>query len=103
MTSFLPLLLSHCSIVIISGTTIINKTIDQVLFYLNASQTIGIIGATTPLAPSIFSRYKVSILSGIKVTDPAKLIGLIKQGGGTRDFQGSTQRVNYFLEDLRRK
>lgn len=98
-----PLLLSHCSIVIISGTTVINKTIDQVLSYLNASQTIGIIGPTTPLAPSVFSRYKISILSGIKVTDPAKLIGLIKQGGGTRDFQGCTQKVNYFLEDLRRK
>lgn len=98
-----PLLLSRCSIVIISGTTIINKTIDQVLSYLSPSQMIGMVGPTTPLAPSIFSKHKVSILSGVRVTNPGKLIGLIKQGGGTRDFQECTEKVNYFLKDLRRK
>lgn len=95
-----PSLLPHCSIVLISGTTVINKTIDQVLSYLTSSQIIGVIGPTTPLTPSIFSRYNVSILSGVKVKDPAKLISLVKQGEGMRDFQEYTQKVNYILKDF---
>lgn len=98
-----PSLLPHCSIVIISGTTVINKTIDRVLSYLNPSQMIGIVGPTASLAPSIFFKHKVSFLSGVKITNSVELIDLIKQGGGTRDFQGCTKKVNYFLKDLRRK
>jgi len=98
-----PLLLPHCSIVLISGTTVINKTIDQILSYLTSSQIIGVVGPTTPLAPSIFSRYNINIVSGVKVTNPDKLINIVKQGGGTRDFRECTQKVNYFLKDLMRK
>ena len=56
---------AHCHIGDFGGVFI-----DEILSYLNPSQTIGIVGPSTSLAPSVFSRYKISILSGIKVTDP---------------------------------
>ncbi|MBE0478120.1 DUF364 domain-containing protein [Candidatus Aerophobetes bacterium] len=93
-----PVYLPRCSIVIISGTTVVNKTIDQVLSYLNPSQTFGLVGPTTPLAPPVFSRYGLSFLSGVRIKDSAKIMNIIKQAGGTKDFGENAQKVNYFLK-----
>jgi len=94
-----PLILPQCSIAIISGTSVFNRTIDQLLSYLNNARKIALIGPTTPLAPEIFKKYKVDILSGVKVMDAKKILRIVSQGGGTRDFGNSARQLNFILEN----
>jgi len=93
-----PLILPQCSIAIISGTSVFNRTIDQLLSYLNNDCKIALIGPTTPLAPDIFKKYKINILSGVKVVDAKKILRIVSQGGGTRNFGSSVEQVNFILD-----
>lgn len=92
------LILPQCSIAIISGTSVFNRTLDLLLSYLNNARGIALIGPTTPLAPEIFKKYKIGILSGVKVVDAKKILRIASQGGGTRNFASSARQVNLILK-----
>ncbi len=88
-------LLPKCNIVIITGATIINKTIDSILALTCSYSTkeVCIIGASTPLLPQVFRKYGVTMLAGIRVTNPKKLMQIIKEGGGVRNFGKSVEKI----------
>jgi hypothetical protein len=87
-------LLSECDIVIISGTTLLNKTIDHLLELCRG--TIAILGPSTPLSP-IFKNYGVSFLFGTVVRDTNKLLKIVSEGGGTRLFRETVEKINLKL------
>ena len=64
-----PEILPLCNVVILSATTIINKTIDRLLSQAKDARDIIIVGASTPLLPPMFSKRGVTLLSGIQVVD----------------------------------
>lgn len=57
-------LLPNCDIVIISGTTFINHTIDNLLEICLRAREIVIVGSSTPMYPKAFSSTNVSVLAG---------------------------------------
>jgi len=91
-------ILPQCDVIIVSATTLINKTIDS-LFSLakNARETI-LLGATTSLLPHIFIKRGVTILSGIQVLDKNRVLQIVSEGGGMRDFKKSIKKVNVLLK-----
>jgi len=72
--------LSKCSVVAITGSSVVNGTIDWILKYINTDR-IAIIGPSTPLIPNVFN---VKVLAGVKVLDSEKLFNLISKGAGTK-------------------
>lgn len=92
-----PLLLPQCSVGIITATSVVNKTIDSLLTYLGGAHMVALAGPTTPLSLSVFERTRINMLSGIKVIDPCRLLEVVSQGGGARDFAGSVTKVNIVL------
>jgi len=87
-----PLLLPHCDVVIISGTTFVNKTIDYVLEHVKNARKVAVAGPTTPLSDRLLG--KIDILAGIRVTDPDRLLVVVSQGGGTRAIMSVASKVN---------
>lgn len=57
-------LLPTCDLVIISGTTVINQTIDSLLNMCSGAREIIIIGSSTPMYPEAFRDTKLKILAG---------------------------------------
>jgi len=92
-TEILPL----CNVVILSATTLINKTIDRLLFQAKGARDIIIVGASTPLLPLIFSKRGVTLLSGVQVVDSARVFQIVSEGGGMRAFKQSIKKVNLLL------
>ncbi len=92
-----PLLLPQCSVVIVSATTIANKTLDGLLDCSRGARTVALVGPTTPLSSKVFANSKVSILSGVKIIDAHGLLEIVSQGGGARDFAGSAEKINMVL------
>ena len=95
------ILLPQCDVVIITGTTLINKTIDHVLSLCKNAKEIAIMGPSACMAPNIFKEYGVTLLAGSKVTDAAKVMEIISQGGGGQDVLDVTQKICVRLEDRR--
>lgn len=86
-------LLPQCRVVIISATTLLNHTIDNLLDLSKNAQEIAVLGPSTPFIPEIFGRHRVTILSGIRITDPSKVLQIVSEGGGTRQFLRAVRKV----------
>jgi len=93
-------ILPQCDVIIISATTLINKTMEPLLqLSKNARETI-ILGATTPLIPRTFISRGITMLSGVVVVDTAKVLRVISEGGGMRDFKNIIKKVNLILKKV---
>ncbi len=88
-----PLLLPGCDVVIISGTAVINRTIDALLASASQAREIVILGASTPLVPEVFAGRGVTLLSGAQVTDAERVFRVVSEGGGTRRFGGAVRKL----------
>ena len=61
-----PELLPECQVVFISSTTLINKTLENVLAYCSNARDIVMVGSSTPLYPEAFRGSGVTVLSGTR-------------------------------------
>lgn len=95
----IPELLPHCSFIIVSATTLINKTIDMLLPLAQKAREIIIVGASTPLLSHVFSKRGVTMLSGIQAVDNERVLQIVNEGGGMRAFKKSIKKVNVLLEN----
>jgi uncharacterized protein (DUF4213/DUF364 family) len=87
-------ILPECQVAIISATAILNHTIDGLLDLCKTAREIAILGPSTPFLPEVFARYGVTMLSGLQVVDPSRILRIVSEGGGTRQFSGAVRKLN---------
>jgi uncharacterized protein (DUF4213/DUF364 family) len=80
-------LLPRADLVAITGTAIINGTMEALLRHCKARSTIMVLGPSTPLSPVLFD-YGVDILSGSRVMDEEAVLQSIGQGASFRQVAG---------------
>ncbi|TYB34898.1 MAG: hypothetical protein FXF49_01815 [Flexistipes sinusarabici] len=83
-------ILPQCDIVIISGTTFVNKTTEDFFHYIPASSKKVILGPSTPLSEKL-SEY--ADLCSFKVTDKRACLDAIARGGGMRRLKTCGKKV----------
>jgi uncharacterized protein (DUF4213/DUF364 family) len=88
-----PKILPQCDLALISSTTLLNRTIDPLLKAAASSRQVVLLGATTPLVPEIFADTPVTMLSGVRVSDIAGVMQVVKEAGGMRQFLGMVDKV----------
>jgi len=86
-------LLPKCQVVIISATTLINGTLEGLLQQTNGAREVVILGPSTPLVPECFASRPVTLLSGVRITDPERVLRVVSEGGGTREFGDAVRKV----------
>ncbi|NMA12861.1 MAG: DUF364 domain-containing protein [Chloroflexi bacterium] len=89
----IPTHLSKCNLVVVTATSIINHTIDEVLSYCSGAQEVYLVGPSCPMSPEIFGDYNVTILAGDVVTSPERTLQIVSQGGGTRAMKNTMMHV----------
>jgi len=87
-------ILPKCQVVILSATTLLNHTIDGLLDLSKGAREIAILGPSTPFLPEIFSRYGVTMLSGLQVANPMQVLQIVSEGGGTRQFGRAVRKLS---------
>jgi uncharacterized protein (DUF4213/DUF364 family) len=97
-------LLSRCSVALLTATTLINGTIDELLTATASCREVVLLGPSTPLVPEVFAGFsrRVTLLAGVVVTDAAELLRTIARDGGTRDFRTSVAKVNVRVNTVSR-
>lgn len=73
--------LANSDVVIITGTAIVNHTIDTILSFIADEKRAAIIGPTASMVPDAFFQRGIKVMAGIRVLNPDLMINILKQGG----------------------
>jgi len=66
---------------ILTGTAIVNHSMDSILPHIKNVKRSAIIGPTASMMPDAFFRRGISVMAGVRISDPDKMSGILKQGG----------------------
>jgi len=77
----------QASVVAITGTAIINHTMEKLLSLCRPESLVMVLGPSTPLCPVLFN-YGVTYLSGSRVVDQEAAISTIQQGAAFPQVKG---------------
>ena len=86
-----PVLLPECDIVLISGTTLINKSLDYVLSLCVKAREIVLLGPTALALPQILCKHGITLIGACRVTDKDAMLDTVSQGGNGRHIQKCSQ------------
>ena len=87
-------ILKECTVAIITATSLLNDTLEEVLNGLGNPRHVAVLGPSTPLCPEIFQDTPVNHLGGAIVRDVKKVMQIISEGGGTRAMRPPLRFVN---------
>lgn len=73
--------IENSQVIIITGTAIVNHTIDAVLSWINHEKRTAIIGPTASMLPDAFFRRGVNVMAGVRILNPDLMLKILKQGG----------------------
>jgi len=79
-------------VVAITGTALINDTLDDLLAMCREDSSVMLLGPSTPLSPVLFD-YGVDVVSGTQVVDTDLVLTLISQGATFRQVKGPGVRL----------
>jgi hypothetical protein len=82
-----PKLLPQADMVAITGSTLVNHTLDDLLALVKPNATVMVLGPSTPLSP-VFFEHGVTIISGTRVVDEEAVVRTVGQGAVFRQVQG---------------
>jgi uncharacterized protein len=89
-------------IVIITGQTLVNGTLDDILGAVADNAQVIVTGPTCGIIPDILFENKVTIVGGMRITDPEIMFDVVSQGGaGYHLFEYCAQKICILKGDER--
>jgi len=79
-------LIPHGDILIITGVTLVNHTLEPILRLARNARDIVVVGPTASVYPEPLFKRGVTVLGGVRITDTSKMIHLIGEAGSGYDF-----------------
>jgi uncharacterized protein (DUF4213/DUF364 family) len=69
------------SVIISTGTAIVNHTIDDILSLISNGKRTAIIGPTASMIPNAFFKRGLNVMAGVRILHSDLMIKILKQGG----------------------
>ena len=86
--------LPEADVVLITGTTLLNNTLEDLLALCRPDARVVMVGPTVSLLPDAFLRRGVDALGGIRVTAPDEFLDVLAEAGaGDQFFRRSADKV----------
>lgn len=79
--------LPEADLVAITGSALINHTLEDLLRRCRQESVVMVLGPTAPLSPVLFD-YGVDVISGTRVVDPERALLTVTQGAVFRQVEG---------------
>jgi len=89
--------LGACDVAIVTATTLLNGTLEEVLNELGKPRHVALMGPSTPVCEEIFRETPVTHLGGAAIVDGAAVLQVISRGGGTPDMRPFLRFVNIMV------
>jgi uncharacterized protein (DUF4213/DUF364 family) len=88
------LVVPSADVVLITGTTLLNDTLENLLALCRQEARVVMVGPTVGLLPDAFLRRGVDVLGGVRVTAPDAFLDVLAEGGSGYHFFGrSAEKV----------
>ncbi len=88
------LVLPSADVVLITGTTLLNDTLENLLALCRPQARVVMVGPTVGLLPDALLRRGVDVLGGVRVTAPDAFLDVLAEGGSGYHFFGrSAEKV----------
>ena len=88
--------LEHSQVIIITGTAIVNRTIDVLLSWISNGKRTAIIGPTASLLPDAFFKRGINVMAGVRILNPDLMLKILKQGGSAYHLlKESSQKIAF--------
>ncbi len=79
-------ILPHCNVLIITGVTLVNHTLEPILKWSTRAREMVLVGPTASLYPEPLFQKGVTTIGGIRINDADKVMEIISQGGSGYDL-----------------
>lgn len=89
-----PRILPEADVVVITGSSIANRSIDEVLSLSQDARFKAVVGASTPLLPDPLFDRGVDAVGALRVVDADSLMRIVAEGGGTREIGRAVNYLN---------
>jgi len=96
MESEMANILPSCRVVLITATSLVNKTFEPLIELIKSVPSCAMLGPSTPLIPAFFADKGIKLLSGVEVVDVNKVLKIVSQAGGMKSFKDYIRKVNVF-------
>jgi uncharacterized protein (DUF4213/DUF364 family) len=88
-------ILPFSDIVIITGLTLVNNTIDGLLASVSQKAQVIVTGPSSSIIPDILFENRVNIIGATRITDPGKLFSVVGElGAGFHLFKYCAQKIS---------
>jgi uncharacterized protein (DUF4213/DUF364 family) len=89
-----PTVVPDADVLLITGTTLINDTLEELLQLAKPAARVTMVGPTVSLLPDAFLRRGADILGTVRITAPDEFLETLAEGGSGYHFLGrSAQKV----------
>ena len=85
--------LSQANVVIITGSSMVEGGLDELLSASTKAREIVLAGPTASTWPDPFFKRGVTVMAGISVSDPDRLLQVVSEGGSGYFFTGFAQKT----------
>ncbi len=94
-------LMDRCDAAIISGATLVNKTLDRLLELSSRAKVRALVGPSTPQVPRVFAKRGIKVLAGTRVVDSDMTFKIVAEGGGTMTMysSGAAEKTVVLVEE----
>jgi len=83
-----PEIVPQADILLITGATLLNDTLEDLLALARAEARVAVVGPTVGMLPDPFLARGADILGTVRVTAPDELLDLLAEGGAAPHFLG---------------
>jgi uncharacterized protein (DUF4213/DUF364 family) len=83
-----PEIVPKADLFVITGTTLINDTLEGLLEMRKPSADVIVVGPTASMLPDAFFRRGVNVIGGVMVTDANRVLNVIAEAGSGYHFFG---------------
>lgn len=77
---------SDADLAIITGSTLVNRSVDSILNYCKGKRELVLIGPTASFVPQPLFEKGATAVMGVKIYNPQKMLEIVSQAGGTREL-----------------
>jgi uncharacterized protein (DUF4213/DUF364 family) len=87
--------LPTCDTVIVTGASIANRTIDDLLAATRPDAFVIVTGPTASMLPDVLFEHNVAAVSGVRVTEPDAALDMLAEGVGAYHlFDACVRKMN---------
>jgi uncharacterized protein (DUF4213/DUF364 family) len=88
-------ILPIADVILITGTAIVNGTIDHLLELSTNAREVAIVGASASIIPDILFERGATIVGCVKIVDSSKMMQVVSEGGGTPALKSAVDFISF--------